>query len=98
MCQHVHVTAPCEHCGEPKPTGEVKKVLDCGEEACAYSLYNPLSLYRNGCSIVNSDEGKLLLRASFSRTAVNEHRTRLTMRVNIQPLTSFSTATETAAH
>nr|GAT56704.1 predicted protein [Mycena chlorophos] len=74
------------------PTGEYKKVLDCGEETCAWSLYHPLSLYRNGCSIVDSDEGKLLLQASFTRTAVNEHRTRLTMSVKIQPLASFSTA------
>nr|GAT57230.1 predicted protein [Mycena chlorophos] len=55
-------------------TGEVKKVLDCGEETCAWSLYHPLSLYRNGCSIVDSEEGKLLLQATFTRTAVNEHR------------------------
>ncbi|KAF7319652.1 hypothetical protein HMN09_00305700 [Mycena chlorophos] len=80
MCEHVQLTAPCADCGEPAPTGEVKKVLDCGEETCPWSLYHPLSLYRNGCSIVDSDQGKLLLRASFTNTPINEHRMRFTMK------------------
>nr|GAT54947.1 predicted protein [Mycena chlorophos] len=98
MCEHIQLTAPCADCGEPAPTGEVKKVLDCGEEICPWSLYHPLSLYRNGCSIVDSDQGKLLLRASFTNTPVNEHRMRFTMKVNIQPLTSFSTAQGAGQH
>ncbi|KAJ7059075.1 hypothetical protein C8F01DRAFT_1254753 [Mycena amicta] len=58
------------------------------DKDCPWSLYHPLSLYRNGYAIVHSDEGNLLLQSTFMQAKTAEGRMKLTMRVNVQQLDS----------
>nr|GAT48222.1 predicted protein [Mycena chlorophos] len=70
----------------------MRKVSDCRDDSCPYSLFHPLSLHHNGRSIVPSEEhGFLLLQAVFTHTRVSETRNRMTMRVQIRPLASGET-------
>nr|GAT49534.1 predicted protein [Mycena chlorophos] len=67
------------------------KVADCADESesCASSVFHQLSLYRNGYSLVRSDEGFLLLRAVFTSGHPVPGQTRLSMRVTIQRLAEW---------
>ncbi|KAJ7059099.1 hypothetical protein C8F01DRAFT_1254779 [Mycena amicta] len=66
MCSYAYETEACA-CGLDRYTGRAQKVDDCRDKACQWSLFHPLSMYRNGCGIVPSEKGGFqLLRATFS--------------------------------
>ncbi|KAJ7059041.1 hypothetical protein C8F01DRAFT_1232165 [Mycena amicta] len=101
MCLYTHETEPCAICGLARRTGNYRKLSDCSDKDCPWSLYHPLSLYRNGYAIVHSDEGNLLLQSTFMQAKTAEGRMKLTMRVNVQQLamdTSSSSEETIATH
>nr|GAT47693.1 predicted protein [Mycena chlorophos] len=92
MCLYLREVQPRTACQCTNITNSLEKISDCNQPSCEWSLYHPLSLYRHGRSIVESTEGKLLLRATFSRTPISEDRIRLSMRVNVQRLEDVAPA------
>nr|GAT48111.1 predicted protein [Mycena chlorophos] len=78
-------TIPCRDCD--RDIGNMTKLSDCAERRCAPNLYHPLSLYKNGVSVVDSPDGRLLLRATFTKTSgfpitpINKTRNRIRLRI-----------------